>query len=149
MFVARLGLEQLLGSCPLSHHAWWSWAESLEASWGRASLLGLGPAAPRSCPLSLTAGVGLDQQASQWSVTLCLTEQGAGAKGDFPPHLYPKLNSICSNACYNFKECLSCLSSAKHSQIMAEGQKKGILFHAKINSTVQQFLVGHLRNIHL
>lgn len=93
------------------------------------SILGKGipawtqPAVPRPRPLSLTAGAGLGQQASQWSVTLCLTEQGAGAKGDFPPRLYPKLNSICSNACYNFEECLSCLSSAKHSQIMAEGKK--------------------------
>lgn len=43
------------------------------------------------------------QQAFQWSVASRLSKQGAGVKGAFPWHLYPKLNLVCSNARYNFK----------------------------------------------
>lgn len=126
MFIAKLGLEQLSGSCPLSHHARWSWAESLEASWGRASLLGLSlpPSPPALCHYQLALAE-ISRPFNGASPYASVNHERE-PRETFPGHLYPKLNSICSNACYNFKVCLFpaflLLNTAK-SWTQAEGGK--------------------------
>ena len=77
-----------------------------EPGWGFPGILPRSSPCPHQAqppiPGSLLPTLDHYQHAFQWSITSCLSKQGAEAKGDGPWHLYPRLNSICSNACYTF-----------------------------------------------